>query len=144
MVPGNDACLPGVPYGLRGQSVSGTHGEGKRRPALNHLDQRQACSLPSCSCYCWLSGWTRRPSVHIFLGQSRLACHSRSRGRYYVLQGGQRVAQGEPLAKVGNSGNSMEPHLHIEAKRSSDAIGLVVDERVSSTNSLVRNDPVYP
>ncbi|WP_405234486.1 M23 family metallopeptidase [Lentisalinibacter salinarum] len=83
-------------------------------------------------------------SSHFPRAESLSVSFPLARGRYYVLQGGQRVAQGEPLAKVGNSGNSMEPHLHIEAKRSSDAIGLVVDERVSSTNSLVRNDPVYP
>lgn len=57
---------------------------------------------------------------------------------------GQRVAQGDLLARVGSSGNSMEPHLHIEAKRNSKGIGLVFDERVLSTNSVVRDDRVYP
>ena len=60
------------------------------------------------------------------------------------VRAGQRVAQGELLAKVGNSGNSMEPHLHIEAKRNSKGIGLVFDARVLSTNSLVRIGRVYP
>ncbi|MEN8207400.1 MAG: M23 family metallopeptidase [Pseudomonadota bacterium] len=52
---------------------------------------------------------------------------------------GQTVAQGLPIAEVGNSGNSLEPHLHIEAKRDGEGVGLAIHGRALSTNSLVRS-----
>ncbi|MGB5298314.1 MAG: M23 family metallopeptidase [Thiogranum sp.] len=52
---------------------------------------------------------------------------------------GQAVAQGQPIAEVGNSGNSLEPHLHIEAKRDGKGVGLAIHGRALSTNSLVRS-----
>jgi hypothetical protein len=52
---------------------------------------------------------------------------------------GQIVAQGQLIADVGNSGNSLEPHLHIEAKRDGEGVGLAIHGRVLSANSLVRS-----
>jgi len=37
-----------------------------------------------------------------------------------AVQPGQRVTQGQPLAKVGNSGNTSEPHLHIHLQDSAE------------------------
>lgn len=38
-----------------------------------------------------------------------------------LVDNGQTVKRGQPLAKVGNSGHTSEPHLHIDAVR--DAVG---------------------
>jgi murein DD-endopeptidase MepM/ murein hydrolase activator NlpD len=44
-------------------------------------------------------------------------------GLAHLMQGsvkvkpGERVSTGQPIARVGNSGNTSEPHLHIHAKR---------------------------
>lgn len=32
-----------------------------------------------------------------------------------LVSAAQNVLQGEPVGRIGNSGNTMEPHLHIEA-----------------------------
>jgi Peptidase family M23 len=51
---------------------------------------------------------------------------------------GTTVAVKQALGKVGNSGYSLEPHLHIGAKRSGVEVGLVFDGRWLSVNSVVR------
>lgn len=40
-------------------------------------------------------------------------CHLRQAS--IEVQLGQRVRAGEPLARCGNSGNSTEPHVHVQA-----------------------------
>jgi hypothetical protein len=42
-----------------------------------------------------------------------------------AVQTGERVAAGQLLGRVGNSGNSSEPHLHIHAKRGGDAASIL-------------------
>ncbi len=51
---------------------------------------------------------------------------------------GTTVAVGQALGKVGNSGYSLEPHLHIGAKKDGVEIGLVFDGRWLSMNSVFR------
>lgn len=54
-----------------------------------------------------------------------------------VVSAGEPVKLGQALGKVGNSGYSMEPHLHIGAKRGGREVGLVFDNRQLSVNSVV-------
>lgn len=50
---------------------------------------------------------------------------------------GATVTIGQPLAEIGNSGNTLEPHLHIEATKDRKAIGLRFNGRSLSINSLI-------
>lgn len=50
---------------------------------------------------------------------------------------GKAVKRGEPLGRVGNSGYTLEPHLHVGASRGGKAIGLVFNGRWLSMNSVV-------
>ena len=54
-----------------------------------------------------------------------------------VVSAGEAVKLGQAIGKVGNSGYSMEPHLHIGAKRGGREVGLVFDNRQLSVNSVV-------
>jgi murein DD-endopeptidase MepM/ murein hydrolase activator NlpD len=51
------------------------------------------------------------------------------------------VRLGQAIGKVGNSGYSMEPHLHIGAKRGGREAGLLFDGRQLSVNSRVIGFP---
>lgn len=44
-----------------------------------------------------------------------------------VVRSGDRVTRGQPLGRVGNSGNTSEPHLHIHAVRAGSGDGLTGD-----------------
>jgi hypothetical protein len=62
-----------------------------------------------------------------------------------VVQPGQRVAVGDRLGAVGNSGNTSEPHLHVHAQRGVGAATLLDAEPRPATFDgawLVRNDRV--
>jgi hypothetical protein len=48
------------------------------------------------------------------------------------------VAAGAPLARVGNSGSSGEPHLHIHAERDGKAVPMLFTHRWLVRNALVR------
>lgn len=50
---------------------------------------------------------------------------------------GQVVIEGEPLAEIGNSGNTLEPHLHIEATKDGKSTWLRFNGRSLSINSLI-------
>lgn len=50
---------------------------------------------------------------------------------------GQVVSAGELLGKVGNSGNTLEPHLHISATTGGAERGLTFDNRKLSVNSVI-------
>lgn len=50
---------------------------------------------------------------------------------------GEVVAAGQPLAEIGNSGNTLEPHLHISATKNGQGIGLRFGGRSLSINSLI-------
>lgn len=62
-------------------------------------------------------GWSALAGNHIFLaapgGEVVALCHLQ-RGSVGVRVG-QYVRAGEPIARCGNSGNSTEPHLHLQA-----------------------------
>lgn len=47
------------------------------------------------------------------------------------------VVVGQPIGKVGNSGNSLEPHLHIGARNGNEQITLRFDNKTLSINSVV-------
>lgn len=50
---------------------------------------------------------------------------------------GEVVAVGQPLAEIGNSGNTLEPHLHIDATKDGIEIGLRFNGRSLSINSVI-------
>jgi murein DD-endopeptidase MepM/ murein hydrolase activator NlpD len=54
-----------------------------------------------------------------------------------LVKAGSAVELGQPLGKVGNSGYSMEPHLHLGAQRRGKEVGLVFDNRQLSVNSVL-------
>lgn len=54
------------------------------------------------------------------------------------LAPGDIVATGQPLAEIGNSGNSLEPHLHVSATENGREIGLRFGGRSLSINSVTR------
>jgi len=62
-----------------------------------------------------------------------------------LVQKGERVKEGQPLGRVGNSGNTFEPHLHIHAVRSADgslqgpSVPMLFGGRYLSLNSLVKS-----
>lgn len=50
---------------------------------------------------------------------------------------GEVVTAGQPLAEIGNSGNTLEPHLHIGATKDGIEIGLQFNGRSLSINSVI-------
>lgn len=57
-----------------------------------------------------------------------------------LVKKGAGVREGQPVAQAGNSGNSIEPHLHIHAVKgdgSNEAVPVVFDGKFLSTNSVV-------
>lgn len=67
------------------------------------------------------TGWAALAGNHVFIqttGGLVALCHLR-RGSLEV-QKGQRVQAGTVLARCGNSGNSTEPHLHVQAVSTAD------------------------
>jgi len=50
---------------------------------------------------------------------------------------GEAMPSGRPLGQVGNSGNTLEPHLHVEARKDGARVCLVFDSRRLSLNSVV-------
>lgn len=57
-----------------------------------------------------------------------------------MIAPGDVVAPGQSLGQVGNSGNTLEPHLHIEARRRGADLELLFDGRRLSLNSVVVAD----
>src|SRR5699024_9623776 len=66
-------------------------------------------------------GWTAHAGNYVML-QDKAAiialCHLQQGS--IAVQPGQRVAPGEMIGRCGNSGNSTEPHLHIQAIDTAD------------------------
>jgi murein DD-endopeptidase MepM/ murein hydrolase activator NlpD len=54
---------------------------------------------------------------------------------------GDHVTSGQPLAKVGNSGNTTEPHLHIQAQTIGTGIG---DVATMDAPTIIRTLHTYP
>ncbi len=50
---------------------------------------------------------------------------------------GQTLHAGDPVGRVGNSGNTLEPHLHVAAKRNGRDVRLRFDGRTLAINSVV-------
>lgn len=69
-------------------------------------------------------------------GVEILLAHMR-RGSVTVAAGAP-VTRGQPLGQVGNSGYTLEPHLHIGATRRGVPTNLTFDGRTLSVNSTVR------
>jgi hypothetical protein len=55
-----------------------------------------------------------------------------------LVSTGQEVVEGQPVGRVGNSGNTMEPHLHIEASREGQPISPRFYGRFLVINDLIR------
>lgn len=64
-----------------------------------------------------------------------LVCHLRQ-GSTKVIPG-ETVNVNKPLAEIGNSGNSLEPHLHIEARDNDSAVEPLFDGRPLLINSVL-------
>jgi hypothetical protein len=55
-----------------------------------------------------------------------------------VVRAGDKISRGAPLARVGNSGTSSEPHLHIHAERAGAAVPIRLDGRWLVRNAIIR------
>jgi hypothetical protein len=55
-----------------------------------------------------------------------------------VVKAGQAIARGAKVARVGNSGTSTEPHLHVHAERDGFAVPVRFDGRWLVRNTVVR------
>ena len=55
-----------------------------------------------------------------------------------AVRAGAHVTRGTPLGRVGNSGMSTEPHLHVHAERDGAAVPLRFDGRWLVRNAIVR------
>ena|SRR5690625_578848 len=55
-----------------------------------------------------------------------------------VVDEGEQVEVGQKLGKVGNSGNTTEPHLHMHAELDGEGIPITFNERFLVRNSLVK------
>lgn len=75
---------------------------------------------------------------HIVLkcGDAKVFLAHLKRGSISVAVG-EVVAIGQPLGEIGNSGNTLEPHLHISATKGGAEIGLRFNGRKLSVNSVV-------
>lgn len=89
------------------------------------------------------AGWKALAGNHIFIesddGVVITLCHLQ-RGSIAVRPG-QRVAAGELVARCGNSGNSTEPHLHIQAF-DDPVVELASAVSLSFRGSLPRNGQI--
>lgn len=61
-----------------------------------------------------------------------------------LVSPGQAVVAGQPVGRVGNSGNSMEPHLHIEASRDGRPVPMRFHGRTLVVNDVIRSGPSGP
>ena len=58
-----------------------------------------------------------------------------------MVKQGQRVIEGQTLAQVGNSGNSNEPHLHMQANSDDGAaVAMIFADKLLSINDLYINE----
>jgi hypothetical protein len=55
-----------------------------------------------------------------------------------AVRGGEGIAKGQTLGRVGNSGNTTEPHLRVHGERNGDAVALRFDGRWLVRNGVVR------
>ncbi|MGZ9809053.1 M23 family metallopeptidase [Pseudoroseicyclus sp. H15] len=71
-------------------------------------------------------------------GVTILLAHLRQ-GSLTVAEG-EAVTTGSPLAELGNSGNTTEPHLHVHAERAGTPLALTIDGAFYARNDLIRFD----
>ena len=90
------------------------------------------------------AGWEALAGNHVMVGTDDgtvvAVCHLR-RGSVQVRRG-QRVAVGEQLGRCGNSGNSTEPHVHLQAMdgldvRRAAAVPITFDGRLPRNGEVV-------
>lgn len=55
-----------------------------------------------------------------------------------TVQKGDRLEVEQAIGKVGNSGNTTEPHLHIHAEQNGEGVPITFDGRFLVRNSLVK------
>lgn len=56
-----------------------------------------------------------------------------------VVSPGQALRAGQPIGRIGNSGNTSEPHLHVHATRRGGGVPMRFDGRYPVRNSVLRN-----
>lgn len=90
---------------------------------------------------------TRLEGNHVYIGCGDFAvllAHLRKNS--VLVQGGDRVTQGQKIGEVGNSGQSSEPHLHVHVQRiAEETAPIFLADPVFVTvegNFLVRNERV--
>ena len=114
-------------------------GAGPRRPPGAAVHRVCADPTPSCR-----SGWVQLAGNHVLIetpaGAVVALCHLR-RGSVSVRPG-EGVRPGEPLGRCGNSGNSTEPHVHVQAIDGVDvlhasAVPITFDGRVPRNGEVV-------
>lgn len=95
-----------------------------------------------------LAGWRSLAGNHVILqatdGPFVALCHLR-RGSAAVVVG-DRVRSGQLLAECGNSGNSTEPHLHLQAMTQADPsvahpVAVTLVGRMPRTGEVVQSAP---
>lgn len=94
------------------------------------------------------AGWTALAGNHVMirsdLGPVLVLCHLQRRSVRVGI--GQRVSVGETVGQCGNSGNSTEPHLHLQAITSSevhqaDAVPITFHDRLPHNGDIVDVPP---
>ena len=91
--------------------------------------------------------WEHPPGNHVLLrcGAVRILL-AHLRGGSVVVAAGEKIAAGQPVGRVGNSGNTREPHLHIgaetaESPRKAKPVPLSFEGRFLSVNDIVEAAP---
>jgi murein DD-endopeptidase MepM/ murein hydrolase activator NlpD len=80
-------------------------------------------------------------SLVIDIGGGRHVMMGHLRQDSITVRSGDRVREGQPIARVGNSGHSSAPHLHIQAQTLPIAIG---DIRATDLPQMLRTLRTYP
>ena len=80
-------------------------------------------------------------SLVIDIGGGRYLMMGHPRQDSITVRVGDRVREGQPIARVGNSGHSSAPHLHIQAQTLPIAIG---DIRAIDLPQMLRTLRTYP
>jgi peptidase M23-like protein len=75
--------------------------------------------------------------VRLRCGDAQVVMEHMMRGSVQISPG-QILQAGQPLGRVGNSGHTLEPHLHIEARRGGRPIAISFDGEQLSMNAIVR------
>ncbi|HMR49721.1 MAG TPA: M23 family metallopeptidase [Arachnia sp.] len=93
------------------------------------------------------AGWIALAGNHVFIESGEIVvalCHLRQGS--IEVQPGQHVRPGDVLARCGNSGNSTEPHLHMQAVNDRDiqraeAVPVTFNGLLPSNGEVIRTPP---